>query len=100
MSIRIFCANHTIDEVYNTIFLHIVENVKSNVMSSIERFGQEGVEILNLDIPKPKIPKDIAQNYKQVKIQFTEQLVASQQQNTERIKKETDQIKVRINYTI
>jgi len=93
--LRIFCANHTIDEVYNTIFLHIVDNVKDKVMSSIKRLGQEGVEILNLDIPKPKIPKDIGQKYKQVKIQFNEQLVATQQQNTERIKKETEQIKAK-----
>ena len=38
--------------------------------------------------------KDIALNYKQVKVQWTEQLVATQQQKTERIKKETQKIKV------
>merc|ERR1719430_2891280 len=75
------------------MFLDIVANVKSNVKSSIHRLGENGIEILNLVIPKPEIPTDIAQNYKQVKVQWTEQLVATQQQKTERIKKETELIK-------
>ena len=94
---------------------------------------------MNLVIPKPEIPPDIAHNYKQVpptsflfctylfectfgcfsesevttkihsskvvgkirhlfsvqvKVQWTEQLVATQQQKTEQIKKETEQLKV------
>ena len=36
---------------------------------------------------------DIAQNYKQVKVQWTEQLVAQQQQKKERILEETEKIK-------
>ena len=43
--------------------------------------------MLNLVIPKPNIPNDIANNYKRVKVQWTEQLVATQQQKTEAIKK-------------
>merc|ERR1712228_852185 len=62
-------------------------------MGSIKRLGQDGIEILNLVIPKPEIPTDIARNYKQVKVQWTEQLVATQQQKTEKIKKETELIK-------
>jgi len=91
--LRIFCANHTIDEVYNTMFLDIVAHVTENVKMSIKRLGQDGIEILNLVIPKPEIPTDIARNYKQVKVQWTEQLVATQQQKTEKIKKETELIK-------
>merc|ERR1712228_639999 len=91
--LRIFCANHTIDEVYNTMFLDIVETVRENVKTSISRLGEGGIEILNLVIPKPEIPPDIAKNYKQVKVQWTEQLVATQQQKTEEIKKQTEQIK-------
>jgi len=91
--LRIFCASHTIDEVYNTMFLDIVDTVLTNVRTSIKRLGEEGVEILNLVIPKPEIPSDIAHNYKQVKVQWTEQLVATQQQKTEKIKKETELIK-------
>ena len=49
---------------------------------------------MNLVVAKPNIPQDIARNYKQVKVQWTEQLVATQQQKTERIKKETELIKV------
>merc|ERR1719228_318826 len=56
------------------MFLDIVEIVKENVENSINRL-------------------DIAQNYKQVKVQWTEQLVATQQQKTEKIKKETELIK-------
>merc|ERR1712141_2894 len=94
--LRIFCANHTIDEVYNSMFLDIVEHVKTNVEGSISRLGEKGiigVKILNLVIPKPDIPSDIAANYKAVKVQWTEQLVATQQQKTEKIKKETQSIK-------
>ena len=79
------------------MFLDIVENVKENVRTSIRRLGEDGIEILNLVIPKPEIPPDIAHNYKQVKVQWTEQLVATQQQKTERIKKETELIKVMLN---
>merc|ERR1740129_2530265 len=91
--LRIFCANNTIDDVYNVKFLDIVEQVKDNVKTSISRLGEGGIEILNLVIPKPEIPADIAHNYKQVKVQWTEQLVATQQQKTEQIKKETEQLK-------
>jgi len=91
--LRNFCANHTVDEVYNTLFLEIVQNVKQNVEKSIERLGDNGIKLLNLVIPKPDIPRDIAANYKAVKVQWTEQLVATQQQKTERIKKETESIK-------
>ena len=80
--LRIFCANNTIDDVYNVKFLDIVDQVKDNVKTSISRLGevgecflqlqfsflifQDGIEILNLVIPKPEIPPDIAHNYKQV----------------------------------
>ena len=92
--IRIFCANHTINEVYNTLFLSIVQQVLSNVKTSISRLGEGGIEVLNLVVPKPEIPEDIAQNYKQVKVQWTEQLVANQTQKTEEIRKKTELVKV------
>ena len=92
---RIFCASHTIDEVYNEKFLEIVDTVLSTVRHSIKRLGEDGIEILNLVVPKPEIPADIANNYKQVKVQWTEQLVANQQKITEKIKKDTELMKVR-----
>merc|ERR1719342_150634 len=88
--LRIFCANKTVDDVYNEEFLTIVDAVKADVEKQIKELGNNGVAILNLVIPKPDIPKDIAQNYKQVKVQWTEQLVAKQQKVTEEIKKETE----------
>merc|ERR1712025_497906 len=91
--LRIFCAGKTIDEVYNEHFLDIVDAVKQDVEKQIKELGENGVEILNLVIAKPDIPKDIAQNYKQVKVQWTEQLVAKQQKVTEEIKKETELLK-------
>merc|ERR1719361_1953378 len=68
-NLRIFCANHTINEVYNTLFLSIVQQVLTNVKTSISRLGEDGIEVLNLVVPKPEIPEDIAHNYKQVKVQ-------------------------------
>lgn len=91
--LRTSCASQNIDEVYNSEFLKIAPTVKTNVETSIKRLGLDGIRILNLVIPKPDIPSDIAQNYKQVKVQWTEQLVATQQQKTESIKKETEALK-------
>jgi len=91
--LRIFCANKTIDEVYNEQFLEIVEAVKNDVNAQIKNLGKDGVEIMNLVIPKPDIPQDIENNYNKVKVQWTQQLVAEQQQKTEEIKKETERIK-------
>jgi len=91
--LSLYCANHTIHEVYNSKFLEIVEHVKINLNESISRLAKNGIDILNLVVPKPDIPQDIAHNYKQVKVQWTEQLVAIQQQKTETIKKETESIR-------
>ena len=38
--LSIFCANNTIDDVYNVKFLDIVEQVKANVKTSISRLGE------------------------------------------------------------
>lgn len=64
--LRTSCASQNIDEVYNSEFLKIAPTVKTNVETSIKRLGLDGIRILNLVIPKPDIPSDIAQNYKQV----------------------------------
>jgi regulator of protease activity HflC (stomatin/prohibitin superfamily) len=92
-NLRIFCANNTIDDVYNEKYLEIVDNVKSNVIKDIERMGENGIDILNLVIPKPEIPDNLADNYNEVKVQWTEQKVAEQRMETERIKKETEEQK-------
>lgn len=91
--LRTYCANNTIDDVYSSKFLEIVDQVKENLNSSIARLANNGIDILNLVIPKPDIPQDIAQNYKQVKVQWTEQLVAEQAQKTAEIKKKTESIR-------
>jgi len=91
--LRIFCANHTVDEVYNSMFLDIVDTVTAGVKETINELGEGGIKIYHLTVPKPQIPADIAHNYKEVKVQWTEQLVASQRQKTEKIKKETESIK-------
>ena len=70
-----------------------MSKVKIKVEKSIERLGMNGIKILNLVIPKPDIPRDIAANYKAVKVQWTDQLVAIQRQKTEKIRKETESIK-------
>ena len=57
--LRIFCANKTINKVYNEQFLDIVEVVNCDVDLQIKTLGDGGVEILNLVIQKPDIPQDI-----------------------------------------
>jgi len=87
--IQSFCANNSIDEVYNTKFIEIEESVKASLNSSIAKFAHNSITIWNLFIPKPEIPPAIAANYREVKIEWTKQLVAQQKQKTEKIKKET-----------
>jgi hypothetical protein len=69
--LRTFCAQHTIDEVYSSKFLDIVPVVQGNVEESIERLAKDTIKILNLVIPKPDIPEDIATNYKAVSLLLT-----------------------------
>ena len=75
------------------MFLDIVDTVTQNVVDTIETLGDGGIKVYHLTVPKPQIPPDIAKNYKEVKVQWTQQLVATQQQKTEKIKKETETIK-------
>jgi len=88
-AIQNFCANNSIDEVYNTRFLEIEPFVKAQLNDSISKLSEDTIIIWNLFIPKPDIPPAIAQNYREVKIEWTKQLVAQQKQKTEKIKKET-----------
>ena len=41
--LRTFCANHTIDEVFNVMFLDVVHYVKRQVELSIVRLGEDGI---------------------------------------------------------
>lgn len=64
-----FCANHSIDEVYNTKFLDIIEFVNVTIASSLERFAPDGaIKIWNVFLPKPDVPPAIAANYRKVKV--------------------------------
>jgi len=91
--IRIFCAAHDIDAIYNTKFLEMVDHVTNETKKTISKLGEGGIKIYHLTIPKPDIPPDIAKNYKEVKVQWTAQLVAKQQQHTEAIRKKTEELK-------
>ena len=51
------------------------------------------IEILNLIIPKPEIPNDIARNYQQVKVEWSKKLVAEKQQEKESVIKQTQEMK-------
>jgi len=75
------------------MFLDVAPYVKSKVVSHVETLLNGSITIVNLVVPKPDIPADIAQNYKQVKVQWTQQLVAVQEQKTEEIKKQTELMK-------
>ena len=64
--VRTFCGKHDIDQVYNTKFLDMVPFVKSSVEQRLQELANNSIVILNLVIPKPEIPRDIALNYKAV----------------------------------
>ena len=67
--LRTFCANHTIDEVYNEMFLDLTPHTLEQTRKSITRLLNNSMQLINLVIPKPDIPADIAANYKNVSLQ-------------------------------
>ena len=87
--IQDFCANNSIDEVYNSRFVDLSQSVLESLSVAMTKLSDSGLNILNLFIPKPDIPPAIAANYREVKIEWTRQLVAQQKQKTEKINKET-----------
>ena len=87
--IQDFCANNSIDEVYNSRFVDLSQSVLESLRAAMAKLSDRGLNILNLFIPKPDIPPAIAANYREVKIEWTRQLVAQQKQKTEKINKET-----------
>ena len=87
--IQDYCANNSIDEVYNSKFVELSASVENSLREAMVRLSNSGINILNLFIPKPDIPPAIAANYREVKIEWTRQLVAEQKKKTERIHKET-----------
>ena len=66
--LRTFCANHTIDEVYNEMFLELTPHTLKETRKSIERLLNNSMQLINLVIPKPDIPSDIAENYRKVSL--------------------------------
>jgi len=90
--IVLFCANHTIDEVYNEMFLDVTPYVWAGLEAGIEKLATGAIEVMNIVVPKPNIPADIASNYKEVKVKWTEQLVATQEQATQEILKATEEM--------
>ena len=64
--LRKFCAENTIDDVYNARFNDIAPLILNRTRESLERLAPKSIEIINLVIVKPDIPKDLAEKYKQV----------------------------------
>jgi hypothetical protein len=68
-AVQNFCANHTIDEVYNTKFLDIQDYVNVALERSLDRFApNNSITIWNVFLPKPDVPPAIAENYREVKV--------------------------------
>merc|ERR1712111_186883 len=91
--VKKYAFSHDIDDVYNERFLEMSESVIAETKKKIERLAQGKIEILNLIIPKPKIPEDIAANYQKVKVEWTEKLVAEKEQEKIQVRKETEELK-------
>merc|ERR1712029_148826 len=91
--VKKYAFSHDIDDVYNERFLEMSESVIAETKKKIERLAQGKIEILNLIIPKPKIPEDIAANYQRVKVEWTEKLVAEKEQEKIQVRKETEELK-------
>ena len=68
----------------------MVKEVKESVNQKLEIMGAKGFNITNIVIPKPDIPEHIADNYKAVKVEWTNQLKQKQKLETDKIKKEIE----------
>jgi len=91
--VKRYAFGHDIDDVYNERFLEMSELVITETAKNIERLAQGKIEIINLIIPKPEIPQDIAANYQKVKVEWTEKLVAEKEQEKIQVRKETEELK-------
>merc|ERR1712029_667448 len=91
--VKKYAFSHDIDDVYNERFVEMSEWVIAETTKKIERLAQGKIEIINLIIPKPKIPEDIAANYQRVKVEWTEKLVAEKEQEKIQVRKETEELK-------
>ena len=91
--VKKYAFSHDIDDVYNERFVEMSELVIAETTKNIERLAQGKIEIVNLIIPKPKIPEDIAANYQRVKVEWTEKLVAEKEQEKIQVRKETEELK-------
>jgi len=91
--IRRYCFTHEIDDVYNEKFTEMSDMVIEETTKNIQRLAEGKIEILNLIIPKPDIPRDISANYQRVKVQWTEKLVAEKEREKEEVRKATEEMK-------
>lgn len=89
--VKHWCVNKTIHQIYIDEFSPITYNVKTKVEQFIKKEGYNGIRILNILISKPEIPKEIESNYKRVKIERSNLLVAQQKQITDKLVKETEE---------
>ena len=55
-------------QVYNTRFVDLSQSVLVSLNTSMAKLSNQGLNILNLFIPKPDIPPAIAANYREVKL--------------------------------
>ena len=53
-------------QVYNTRFVDLSQSVLVSLNTSMAKLSNQGLNILNLFIPKPDIPPAIAANYREV----------------------------------
>lgn len=70
-AMQLFCSNHSIDEVYNTKFLDIIDFVTVTLEENLQVFAPDSIQIWNVFLPKPDVPPAIAANYREVKVRKT-----------------------------
>merc|ERR1712241_43712 len=90
--VKRYAFGHDIDDVYNERFQEMSELVLNETIQNIERLAPAKLEIINLIIPKPENPHDIAANYQKVKVEWTEKLVAEKEQEKIQVRKETEEL--------
>jgi regulator of protease activity HflC (stomatin/prohibitin superfamily) len=74
-----FCSSHSLQDVYITEFASLDEALLKALQKDCDIF-KTGIEIIAIRVTKPRIPRNVLENYERVEEEKTRLMVATQQQ--------------------
>ena len=90
-----FCSRHTLSEIYIDKFEQLDEELKMALQEDLDEWAP-GIEVISIRITKPRIPKNIRDNFETMENIKVEYFVASERQKVTGEKELTEQKKALI----